>query len=246
MNYNNLVEKARNGTLTEEDAKEYLGKELVEQIEWLKNYCAKNSFEVYAHGTIPEAAKNIVKRGYDLGYKTISFNEYKSATKIINPREYFKDAQGYKCDIGDIGEHEEYEMVYPFEEKVDGSFSGHLSQHFTKGFPASYKSLVSRFIAHNMGYPCSAMCFFAFPINSSLKQRIKKVYLYRTYAIEGDDGYSIREVLNKYFCLGYLDIANKKIYFNKKFGIHSSLANYEDFYSAYSSYFNKQTTNKHR
>lgn len=225
MDYNLLVDKLRNHEIGEEEAKEYLGEELVSQIEGIRNLCKDNNLRVYAHGTDTSLAPNIVKRGLTLFHGDMTLEEYKEKTRIDDPEAFFSnwgEEDIYRYDIDDVGEREEYELYADYDERVVDTEFGHLSQHLTPGFP-TYTDFVGRFIAHNMGYPCSAMVLYAFPPNTTLESDLlSKSYVRCKYVMFDQDGYYSRESLNSLFCLGYLDVPNRKFVFNEQFGIHNA------------------------
>lgn len=218
--YSILVEKLiRNGgRISEEEAMEYLGEEIVSKIYSMLDFCRQDGFQLLLHGCDVSSAENIMARGYKLGnLKEISQEEFLKNVQSPSLENLPENGIVYEDITGDISD----SISIEYEKNKSAYLKKDLNQHFT-GY-MSFSDLVGRFIAHNYGVPCGAMVFVLYPDFVSEEKEIARDYYGYSRSVDDffDDSFYLVQRMPRGIVLGYLDVKEKELVINPHFSFHT-------------------------
>lgn len=201
------IEKKIEPLLTEEEAEEYLGKSVVEQLYKIMDYTTNSRYKLYTHGFTHDDGKNILLDGFNWSSERISKDVFIKETGIEYPESL----------LTGIGENDdgfiENSIVKP-QEYHGISWDQDLSNRFLKG-NISIADFLLRFVAHYGDKPCANILMAIIPDGD-------KSFFSNRYSVSFDpDDESLEfwkyEINESELFIGYLDIENKKIVYNPKF-----------------------------
>lgn len=242
MEYNELLkiyqDQINNGgslRLDENIAKQYLGQELITQIEDLLDLANQNNCRVYTHGTIGNV-KSIINEGFHFEHRhsdketfdeNNAFKWVKSPEDIINNKEVttFYGDPALKVQIVEKEQNHQNPL---FAETSKFYQNQPLEQKFCGGLGGGYSTIVARVIPHNDTVPCTEIAFAIIPKEA---KQISKDYFYITAETNdfSDDpnekylNYYESSDIDKECFIGYLDVRNKKFIINESFDMNHLL-----------------------
>ena len=193
--------------LTEEEAEEYLGESIVEQLYKIMDFTYDSRYKLYTHGFIHDDASKILSEGFHWSSEEITKEVFIKETGIKYPESLLTGRS--ENDDGLI----ENSIIIP-QEYHGLSGEQDLSNRFLKG-NISIAEFLLRFVSHYGDKPCTNMLMAIIPSGN------KPFFSYRySISFDPDDNsfeFWKEEINESELLIGYLDIENKKIVYNPKF-----------------------------
>jgi hypothetical protein len=218
MTYEELIKitnernlKGEKVSFTEEEAKLYFGEELYSLIKKIYDLCKKSGYIIYEHATDVESAEDIIKRGFRVSIDQL--DELPTDLQVEEPVDIEYDDEnvktlifnGKKCKIRSNGIRDELSDT----------------QHFSEisNCRLDFGSIINPNINRS---GIGATCLFVVSKNVTGSREYMQYGITEPHFDEFDDKeipetYFERRVIPRQYCMGYLDVKNKKFIFNKKF-----------------------------
>lgn len=209
-----LVEK-RNAnkekvTLTEKEAEEYYGIECCDLIRRIYSFGKNNNYSIYQHATDLNSAQSIIQRGFGKG--DVHIDSVPQRFLSSKPIYFESDEDGTKTYFYDGGPVSETDF-FKVDELAD-------TQHFFNSeCNLDFGSLTNANVNRTgKGATCLFMVSNYVKGSRSRYQYCVTESGYDNFSDEEiPERYSIIEVIPRQYCLGYLDVKNKKFVFNPNF-----------------------------
>ena len=230
----NILDNQDAVTLHSDDsiARQYLGEELVSQIESLLTLAKENGCKVFSHGTFDSKGELIINEGFhffttnytDESIQQKYFNDITSPDDIINNAEAttFYGRPALKKEIKPIKTNKKSAI-----KKLNEGFleENDLLNKFCYGLGGNLNSLVNRKMPQYYGAPFTSIVFMVVP-NDVIK--FTKEYYYvsaESNDFWGDETdlylkYYFSDDIDKECFIGYLDVPNKKFVINESFDMN--------------------------
>lgn len=197
--------------MTNEEAKLYYGEKCYSLIKKIYEFCRKSNYVIYQHATNLESADNIIQKGFIVQSEEIDdiptdilkskpvafeYNNERIRTSIYN---------GGQCEIRLSGIKDELADTQHFFENAYCNLDfGSLSNPYVNrsGFGATCLFCVSKYIVGSREYIQYGITDAHF--DDWEDRQVPKTYF-------------ARRVIPTQFCIGYLDVINKKFIINPNF-----------------------------
>ena len=197
--------------LNYEEAQIYYGEELYNLLIKIYNFCKNNGYIIYQHATDLDSANSIMRKGF-----ICSKSEIESLPNEIlddTPIEYEIDADGVQtaiynggqCQLRQNGIRDELDDTQHFFENTycNLNFNNLTNPKVNRsGFGATCIFVVSKFFHGSREYK---------------QYGVIESHFDDWEECEVDESYFERHVIPKQFCIGYLDVKNKKFVANPNF-----------------------------
>ena len=194
-----------------EEAKAYYGEELCNLLTKIYNFCKRSGYIIYQHATDVDSASHIMKNGFFC--LTSIIDSIPSEVLKNNPIDYEIDEDDVKTTIYN-GEQCQIRTSGIRDELAD-------TQHF---FENTYCNLdfgnLTNPKINRSGF--GATCIFVVPKSFQgsrefIQYGVVEAHFDDYSDIEVPETYFERHVIPKQFCIGYLDVKNKKFVANPDF-----------------------------
>ena len=222
MSYEEIIEltskRNSNGiapSLTEEEARQYYGDSCCDLLEKIYLFCKEAGYIVYQHVTNVESAENIMNKGF---FGKRRFLEMLPIELTRKKPDFIEiDEDGVKTKIYDGAKCQTCEFDVLFDLLSDG-------QHFfeNRNCILDFGSLTNPNVNRNPN-GIGATVLFIVPNSISYTSRdyeqygLVESYYDDTADREVPESYFERHVVPKQFCIGYLDIKNRRFVANPNF-----------------------------
>lgn len=200
--------------LTEEEARQYYGARCCDLIEKIYRFCREAGYTIYQHATNVESADNIMNKGF---YGTERFiQDLPINIKNRQPDYIETDEDGIKTKLYDGGKCQTSEFMPLFDQLSDG-------QHFFENINCflDFGSLTNPNVNRNSdGFGATVLFAVSKSISGSRDYEqygVKDSYYDDCEDREVSEEYFERHVVPKQFCIGYLDVKNKRFVANPNF-----------------------------
>jgi hypothetical protein len=205
-----------------EEAKEFYGEEICNLLIKIYNFCKQSGYVIYQHATDLDSANNIMRKGF-----ICSTSKIASIPREIlenEPSDYTYDDDGIKTSIYDGGQCQ-FRQSGIRDELSD-------TQHFFENTHCNldFGSLTNPDI-NRSGF--GATCIFVVSKDFHGSREYKQFGIVESHFDDWEDQqvretYFERHIIPKQFCIGYLDVNNKRFVANPSFqfnyGINDELS----------------------
>ncbi len=198
-------------TLTEEEVRAYYGEKLCNLIKKIYEFCQKAGYIIYQHATDVESASSIIKKGYVVS--TSKLDELPRNVKGQEPIAIEYDSENVRTYIYNGGK-AEIRMSGIVDELAD-------TQHFFANTSCNLDfGGITNPSVNRSGF--GATCLFVVPKSivgsrEYLQYGVTEKHFDDFEDEEIPEAYFARRVIPKQFCIGFLDVKNKKFVFNPDF-----------------------------
>lgn len=194
-----------------EEAKEYYGEELCNLLIKIYSFCKKSGYVIYQHATDVDSANNILKKGFICSKSEIS----NVPTEILDagPIDYTNDENGVKTLIYNRGQ------CQLRQNGIRDELSD--TQHF---FENTYCNLdfgnLTNPNVNRSGF--GATCIFVVSKDFVGSREYKQFEIVESHFDDWEEqevpeSYFERHIIPAQFCIGYLDVKNKRFVANPVF-----------------------------
>lgn len=211
----------KNPSLTEEEAMLYYGVKCYDLIEKIYKFCREAGYTIYQHATNIESASNIMMKGFCGPSSSIE----KVPIDIINkkPDDIEIDEEGVKTKLYNGEKCQTGEFDVFFDQLSDG-------QHFFQNTNCrlDFGSLTNPNVNRNPE-GIGATILFVVPNSFSGSRDYEQYGVVESHYDDFEDqevpeSYFERHVVPKQFCIGYLDVKNKRFIANPYFQFNYGIA----------------------
>lgn len=194
-----------------DEAKDYFGEDVCDLVIKIYDFCRKNGYRIYQHVTDQEYADDIMKRGFIC--ETGKIDSIPKEVLKNKPSGYETNEEGVKIEIYDGGQ-SEWRVHRSKDELMD-------TQHFVSNEPCNldFGILTDPPVSRN-GF--GATCIFVVSEDFKGSREFIQYGVVESHyddfeEVEVPETYIKRYVIPKQFCIGYLDVDNRRFVANPDF-----------------------------